>query len=406
MTENIFNGGTTPSTSVEAPLPAAFARAKENEPHPETGAASLCQDAERPEPASKAAHAPCRQAEREAAEGAERSGSLSLSHNSNEQPDLPFRLTGSQRKTAYALEQNVRRLVEEEGLENVGFLTITVGDETPEGFRQVWDADEASRRMNSLATGLLRDLFGRCVVVTERHKSGAIHFHLIVDCKGDIRTGFDFQAFFDGKAYAHTATEHLARLWAILRERLAGYGFGRSELTPIYKSGEAVACYVAKYVEKNLFARVKADKGKKLVRYVGWKRSQMTANGFCWATPGAIEWRRNAAMIAGLHGVTRKEDVAKCWGSRWAHKFSGLMADVERGPELHPRVMIEMLTSWAEREMIDPTWWRSDEDIFREREFGVSHGELALEYVTPDEIREMMAALREVDHVADLEYAA
>lgn len=399
MHNNIFTEGTAPSTSAEASGLQGLTTVNKGAV-PQGAAPFVVSSSVEDAKAAFMGHvkpcpAPCRQAERGAEDGAELPGSLSLCHNSNAEPDLPFRLTGSQRKTAFALEQNVSRLVSEAGLDNCGFLTLTVGDDSAEGFRQVWDADEASRRINSLITGLLRDLFGRCVVVTERHKSGAIHFHLIVDCKGDIRSGFDFSAFFDKRAYAHTATEHLKSLWAILRDRLPGYGFGRSELTPIYKSGEAVACYVAKYVEKNLFARVKEDRGKKLVRYVGWKRSQMTANGFCWATEGAIEWRKNVRAIASAHGITTKEDMAAAWGPRWAHRLTQVIVAVERSPELHTQVLADRVRDWSERAMICPTWWRDAEDIAREQEFGSSHGELREDYVTPEDIAEMFAQLRE-----------
>ncbi len=130
----------------------------------------------------------------------------------------------------------------------------------------MFDPVEATRRINCLITGLLRDLFRRAVIVTERHKSRAIHYHLIVECREDIRTGFDFAAFEAKWGYKKSASAALRTLWAVLLKRLPSYGFGRAELTPIFKTGEAVSRYVSKYVEKNLFARRPEDKGKKLVR--------------------------------------------------------------------------------------------------------------------------------------------
>ena len=202
--------------------------------------------------------------------------SLSKSHNSNEgKSSEAFTLNGSQRKTAYALEKNVARMFEEAGVERIGFLTLTVGNwktcadagccgchEGRLHFVQVFDPKEASRRINSLITGLLHELFSRAVIVTERHKSGAIHFHLIVECREDIRTGFDFVAFKAKRGYKKSASPALRRLWQLLLERLPGYGFGRAELSPIYKTGEAVSRYVAKYVEKNVLARRPEDEKK------------------------------------------------------------------------------------------------------------------------------------------------
>jgi len=305
-----------------------------------------------------------------------------MCHNSNGDR---FVLNGSQRKTAYALEQNVARMFQEAGLEKMGFLTLTVGDETPDGFRQVFSAEEASRRINSAMTGFLRDLFARAVIVTERHKSRAVHFHLIVECRADIRTGFDFVAFKAGRGYAKTATAALRALWGILRERLPAYGFGRAELSPIFKTGEAVSRYVSKYVEKNLMARREEDRGKKLVRYMGWKRKQMTANGFSWATPGACEWRKNVAFIAALHGVNTRDQARAAWGSRWAHRLTEVIVAVEKSPQLHQRVAVEFVRSWSERAMIDPVWWRTEEDIFRQAEMEAPR-ELDDEFISPEEI--------------------
>ncbi len=312
------------------------------------------------------------------------SGSLSMSHNYNEQRELPFRLTGSQKKTAYALEQNVACMIEEAGLEFCGFLTLTVGDEEEDGFRQVWDAAEASRRIKSLENGLLADLFPRSIIVTERHKSGAIHFHLIVECREDIRTGFDFASFLAARTarkegwvneeaereYQASASDHLRALWGILRERLPAYGFGRSELTPIFKTGEAISRYVSKYVEKNLFNRLAEDKGKKLVRYMGWKGQQMTANGFSWATPAACEWRKNAAALAKTQGVLHREEVALCFGPRWAFRLSRAMQDADYvlTRRCHAEDARELIVDFVRREVVFPQWRSWLEDERREEE--------------------------------------
>ena len=274
-----------------------------------------------------------------------------MNHSSIEEakptPDLPFKLSGSQAKTAYAIEVNAARMISEAGLEKCGFLTLTVGDETDLGFQQVWDAAEASRRINSLLN-ILRTVFKRSIIITERHKSGAIHFHLIVECSEDIRPGFDFEAFFvarearrvdktrpDFKAeqrYEASATPALRALWAMLRSTLPDYGFGRAELTPIYKTGEAVARYVSKYVEKNLFNRLAADKGKKLVRYSGWNKSHLTANAFSWANERAAAWRTKARQLAEMVGADRST-VAEAVGSRWSFRLTRVMHAVDNSPE-------------------------------------------------------------------------
>ena len=171
-------------------------------------------------------------------------------------------MRGSGGKTAYAIRVNLARLVEEDGIDSVGFLTLTVGDDREGRFEQVHDSEEASKRFNSLNTHLLKTLFKRAVVVTERHKSGAIHFHVVGSMAGglNIRRGFDFERV-KRRDYRSVCPD-LRALWAMLRERLPEFGFGRAELTPIRTSGPQIASYVAKYVSKNLDARRPEDKGK------------------------------------------------------------------------------------------------------------------------------------------------
>lgn len=278
----------------------------------------------------------------QAERGADRAGaaSLSFSHNSDGmrvhvQPDLAFRLTGSQAKTKFALEVNAEEMIRKAGIERCGFLTLTVGDDGQDGFRQVWDASEASRRINNASRRLFPELFERWITVTERHKSGAIHFHLLVVMASgaDIRSGFNFDAVRFGGATKASAP--LRAVWEILRERLPGLGFGRAQLTPIEKSGSAVATYVAKYVEKNLFNRLPEDKGKKLVRYGGFER-HVKANDFGWCTARATAWRKKAEELAGLAGVSPgvagRDEVAQCFGPRWAFGLSRIMRVVDDRP--------------------------------------------------------------------------
>lgn len=262
------------------------------------------------------------------------SPSLSMSHNSDgtselTQADLPFHLTGSQAKTAFALRTNAELMIREAGLSACGFLTLTVGEMEEERFVQVWDAAEASRRINNLNRRVLSTLFERAIIVTERHKNGAIHFHVLGALRGrpDIRTGFDHAAVSE-RDYSGVCAQ-LRAIWAMLRETLPAYGFGRAELTPIRKTGEAVACYVSKYVEKNLFNRLPDDRRKKLVRYLGWNKAQLKPNEFSWASARATSWRIKTRQLAALVGVGAREQMAPIFGPRWAFKVSRVMNAVQ-----------------------------------------------------------------------------
>lgn len=261
--------------------------------------------------------------------GAGSAVSSSKCHNSNTGQNAG--LTGSQAKTAHALRINAETLIQTYGIDSCGFLTLTVGDSTPGGFLQVHDAAEASRRFNSLRSGVLGDLFAAAVVVTERHKSGAIHFHLLVALsqRDDIRSGFDFRGVSLGN-YSSVSAK-LKAIWAKLRAVLPGYGFGRAELKPIKKDGGAVACYVAKYLAKNVANRHPGDKGKKLVRYLGFNKEQLKPNDFEWNTEHAKGWRArvvNAAKLVGLRcgdlavkGPAHVERLLGTWVTIRAKKF-------------------------------------------------------------------------------------
>lgn len=250
-------------------------------------------------------------------------------------------LTGSQAKTAYALRLNAEKMIADGGLESTGFLTVSVGDcRTCEEigcfgaaigckkqfhFVPVTDAAEASRRINNLNRKILPDLFERAIIVTERHKSTGIHFHILGTLRGrpDIRTGLDFTAV--KKRDYRSVSPALRNIWEFLRGTLPKYGFGpRVELLPVKKTGEAVACYVSKYIEKNICNRTPDDAHKKLVRYLGWDKKQIKPNEFSWASPRACAWRAKTRQVAALANVTSREEAAEAFGPRWAHDLSRL----------------------------------------------------------------------------------
>lgn len=265
---------------------------------------------------------------------------MSISHNSDEggtpsQPELPFKLTGSQAKTQYALELNAADMIREAGVDSCVFVTITCGQKVDGLFVCEPSHDVASKRINNASRRLFPDLFERWIVVTERHKNGGVHFHLLAVVKGrpDVRTGFIFRGVKE-RTWTN-ASEPLRAVWRVLNARLPELGFGRPQTTPIEKTGEAVACYVSKYVLKNLFARGEEDKGKKLVRYGGFDR-HVRPNDFSWQTPRATAWRKKAEELAGLAGVDQGEsgrgEVAEAFGPRWAFKLTRIMHAVDDRP--------------------------------------------------------------------------
>ena len=255
--------------------------------------------------------------------------SLSKCHNFHEQiksenPKESRLLTGSAAKTARALRWNVQFMVDQVGINSIGFLTFTPGDymcrvhgkQLPKGkqrcpccglkmdFCKIRDADEANRRVKSFYGGVLDDLMPMSILVKERHADGGNHFHIIGELSGrpDIRTGFDFREVRWGD-YSNVSPE-LKAIWKILRAKAPLYGFGaRVELLPIRKTGEAGASYVAKYIEKHVAHRSPEDRGRRLVRYHGFKGGQLKPNEFEWNGVNAQAWRARMREVLSLIGV-------------------------------------------------------------------------------------------------------
>lgn len=205
-------------------------------------------------------------------------------------------LPGPKKKQAETLAQNVMWMAKQFGAERIGFLTLTCGDVGEDGtFVTVKDRKTASKRFNSLLTHVIRKRYRCGVVVTERHKSGGIHFHLLAVCPVDIRGSIDFEAVFPKRENGQyskapdyrTAPEALREEWAFWRDVAERYGFGRCQLQPIREDGTAVGRYIGKYVSKDWGARIEDDKGGRLVRYFGhWATWTLESAIVTWQEKG------------------------------------------------------------------------------------------------------------------------
>ena len=238
-----------------------------------------------------------------------------------EQIDARFKaLQNLDRKRAFALGENCRYFIEKHGIERIGFLTLTF-------LAMIVDPKEAQAMFNSLATGVLRPMFGDYVRVIEPHRKkrrGAIHYHLLVACPCDIRTGFDFDAI--RRRDYRSASPGLRSIWARLRNRLPGYGFGRSELLPIKSTAEGAARYVGKYLGKSRSIRAGDTdgvswKGVRTVQYSqGWRPVSLR---FAWwegKEGGARDWRDLCDAIGRRLEVDETEGLASVLGKRWSWK--------------------------------------------------------------------------------------
>jgi len=215
------------------------------------------------------------------------------------------------RRVAFALFQNVKGLLKH-GEERVGFLTVTFRD-------HVLDGREASRRLHSLRTGVLKRRYpDGWVGVRERQKSGRVHYHFAVVCSGDIRSGADFEAF--GRGDYRSANLSLRGEWAFWRKTAPAYGFGRTELLPCKKGIDAVAGYVGKYLGKHVGHREEADRGARLTLCSAGARVAQVR--FTWSGGRSSVARRGVGVWARNVGCRTFEQVSlacrRRFGRRWA----------------------------------------------------------------------------------------
>lgn len=214
------------------------------------------------------------------------------------------------RKVVYCIEQNVLRLALEYGVERLAFLTLTFAD-------NVQEVALSSKRFNSLNTGVLAKRgYGPWVRILERHKSGSIHFHLIIVVPVDIHTGFDPMS----NRGAGSGWVWLCRERRMLRKLLPRYSFGRAELVPLRKGGIPAARYLAKYITKSLSVRGIQDQHVRLVTYsrgFAWLRPEQ----FSWAWGGSRIWRRKLARWAFRMGYYDLHEIAFWMGARWCYEW-------------------------------------------------------------------------------------
>ncbi len=228
------------------------------------------------------------------------------------------------RKSEFKVKTEVMALFKQYPLERIGFLTFTFADD-------VQCHKEATKRLNSLITGVLRERYSMCIRVSERQQSGRWHFHLVVVCQQDIRRGVDFEAI-KQRRYKDGANSALRAEWAFWRNTAKNYGFGRTELLPVKKTGEALAAYVAKYISKGFACRQKQDRGARLYSVIGGSRA--CSSRFSFYSAKSYLWRQKVAMwaaswSASLAKVAQNanqspidaltyDDLPKLFGKRWA----------------------------------------------------------------------------------------
>jgi hypothetical protein len=192
-------------------------------------------------------------------------------------------LSGSVKRTAQAVYGETEHLAKVYGEERLAFLTLTYK-------KPLRLLAKAQIRWANLVARHLRRKFERIIATWERHENGGIHWHAIVVCPADIKTGFrwdDFQRLQADvrerkrrgwKAWEVGANPALKDLWDWCREHFRG-SWGRWELLPLKRSAQAAARYAAWYITKQERARVPSDKGARRVRFINFGSTVVLSTG-------------------------------------------------------------------------------------------------------------------------------
>ena len=168
----------------------------------------------------------------------------------------------------------------------------------------------------------MRGSFEEWLSVFQRHKDGRIHLHLVVVCKEDIRTGFDFEAV-KRRDYS-SASAHLRAEWKFWREHAQKYGFGRMELLPMRTSIERFAGYVARYVTRDGNITRRKERGARLVRYSGGFR-RVVKGRFTWVDDKDRIERIARNQAQAFQALRIRGEAEFRWGLRWRWRFNRLL---------------------------------------------------------------------------------
>ena len=188
-------------------------------------------------------------------------------------------------------------------------LTIT--------FAEDLSTKEAQRRFHSFATGVLAKHFGDYIAVREFTQRGRPHFHVLIDCLGDVTTGYNWTHHDKVNLWRKggckgakprgklNRTDRLAELHPILLQKALKYKLGKIiELAPVRKP-EAVAFYLGGYLSKSLANKPQDAKGTRAVNYS--RQCPRTVKGaFSWANVAGWLWRAKLRHFCLKRGWTEE----------------------------------------------------------------------------------------------------
>jgi len=247
-------------------------------------------------------------------------------------------LTPNQKRTRHKMIMAVEWMVRKHGIERVGLLTLSFGvPGSGKGSYETWalrqqakEWDFVQKRWHSFSTNIVAKRYEDWVCVFEMHRDRVWHLHVVVATKEDIRTGTDMATLsnyklpFRLRRGKHLRSEALAAEWRVLRETACKYRFGRVELLPVKKSGQAVGLYLGDYLVKTY----NATQDGKRCRLVRFSKGINRAIGskFSIHSLGNLIHRTRLKIAAGMLNFCDYGDFADYFGPRWNYYIKDSLA--------------------------------------------------------------------------------
>jgi hypothetical protein len=250
------------------------------------------------------------------------------------------RLTPNQKTIRLKVILAIESMVRKYGQERVGLLTLSFGvPGSGKGSYETWALREQAKswkfvqnRWHSFRTNVIAKRYADWVCVFEQHRDQVWHLHVVVVTKEDIRTGTviavlsDYTLPYWLRRGKDLRNEALAAEWKALREACCHYRFGRAELLPLKKSGEALGFYLAGYLVKT-YSKLAAGQRCRLVRFsqsIGSKfRDKFTVHSL-----GSLIHRIRLRIAARMLGFQDYGDFAEYFGPKWNHLLKGALAGI------------------------------------------------------------------------------
>lgn len=233
-------------------------------------------------------------------------------------------------KSFYLLGITIDNLFRRMGVERVLFVTLTFPD-------HVTSVREAHRRLNSLLNKL-RKRYGNFVWVLQPHRSGRIHYHLLIPVQFDCHKGTLLNAWSELKAYSpadrlHAMNPELRAESDWWTKAAEAHGFGVSQVAPVYSDGVRVR----KYLQNRRWATQHWPfVERKSIRF--WSCSKGLRSGstnFSWNTTGGKIYRQKLAEYAATENCTSLDQLRRKLGRYWGWYYLQwrLLNDSPESPE-------------------------------------------------------------------------